>query len=286
VKNTPRLFLYTRRNAGSILVIVIWVMVFFSILCVGLYGIITTQIRLTKRIEDSIISEYLAKAAAAYAVEELFAKDKTDYDTLYELRVIREKELGYGKFNYTVTDEESKINVNMASVELLEALPGINTQLATVITETGVRPFHAKEELKLVEGVTDEIFEQCKNFITIYSDNKVNINTASLQTLAALGLDEQTASAIVDFRKGPDFEEATEDDEFFESTGEIIEKLRAFRGLSDVQAEDILGLISQGVFIVNSKNFTLDIETKVLNKTSMRYSVVIGEDGIKQWQEW
>ena len=174
----------------------------------------------------------------------------------------------------------------MASVELLEALPGINTQLATVITETGVRPFHAKEELKLVEGVTDEIFEQCKNFITIYSDNKVNINTASLQTLAALGLDEQTASAIVDFRKGPDFEEATEDDEFFESTGEIIEKLRAFRGLSDVQAEDILGLISQGVFIVNSKNFTLDIETKVLNKTSMRYSVVIGEDGIKQWQEW
>jgi len=285
VKHTPRSFLYTRRNTGSILVIVIWVMVFFSILCAGLYGIISSQIRLVKRIEDSVICEYLAKAAAAYWLQEN-AKDETGYDTLYELRARRERELGYGKFSYSVTDEESKININKAAVEVVEGLPGFNAELAALIAEAGAKPFHAKEEILLIDGVTDEIFEQCKNFITIYSDGKVNVNTAPMETLLALGLDEQTTAAIVDFRSGPDGEEATEDDEVFEDAGQVIDKLRGFRGLSEAQEASLLALISQGALTTESKNFTLDIETQVLNKPSMRYSIVMGEEDIKQWQEW
>jgi DNA uptake protein ComE-like DNA-binding protein len=260
-------------------------MVFFSVLCAGLYGIISSQIRLVKRVEDGVICEYLAKAATAYAAQEK-AKDKTDYDTLYELSAKRERELGYGKFSYSIVDEEGKININKASIEIIEKLPGFNAELAVLATDADTRPFHAKEELLLVEGVTDAIFEKCKNFITVYSDGKVNINTAPLETLLALGLDEQTAAMIVDFRSGADLEEATEDDEVFEDTGKIIDKLRGFRGLSEAQEASLLALISQGALTTESKNFSLNIETQVLDKPSMKYSIIMGEGSITQWQEW
>lgn len=285
VKHIRRSSLYTRRNTGSILVIVIWVMVFFSVLCAGLYGIISSQIRLVKRIEDTVICEYLAKAAVVYAMQEKDS-DETDYDTLYELGAKRERELGYGKFSYSITDEEGRININKAPAEVIEGLPGLNAELAVLITDAAARPYHAKEEILLVEGITDEIFEQCKNFITIYSDGKVNVNTAPSETLIALGLDEQTASAIVDFRKGSDGQEATEDDEFFEDAGKTIDKLRGFRGLSEAQEAALTALISQSALTAQSKNYTLAIETQVFNKPAMKYSIVMGEDDIKQWQEW
>lgn len=285
MKHLQKLFLYTRHKPSSILVISVWVMVFFSILCVGLYGIISSQIRLSKRLQDYAVSEYLAKAALNFVSQEQ-ANDETTYDSLYELRTKRERTLGNGKFSFYLIDEESKININSAASEIIERLPGLNTELAVLITEAGVRPYHAKEEILLVGDITDEIFEQCKNFITIYSNEKVNINTAPFETFIALGLDEQTATAIVDLRKGIDNEEGTQDDEIFEEVGQLIDKMRAFRGISEAQEAAILALISQSVLTTESKNFTLEIDTQVLSKPSIKYSIVIDEEKAKEWREY
>ncbi|NQU73334.1 MAG: general secretion pathway protein GspK, partial [Candidatus Omnitrophica bacterium] len=169
--------------------------------------------------------------------------------------------------------------------EVIARLPGIDLDLAQRIISSPSRPFHVKEELLLLEGC-DKSFDQCKDFISVYSNGKVNVNTAPVEVLTALGIDSQVASIIEEFRKGPDLEEATEDDEVFENTGEIVDKLNSFRSLLEQQQEMLLGIIEQGAVTVESENFTMQIEANILNKTAMRYVVVMDAKNIKQWQEF
>jgi len=274
-----------KHASGSILVLAIWVLVFFSILCVALAGIISSQIRITKRIEEKIIGKYLAKAAVIYAREERLTRE-AGYDTLYELKQKKEQELGIGKFSYTLADEESKININTAGAEAIASLPGFDLKLAEKVSSSLLKPFQLKEQVLLVDGVTEEVFEQCKDFITVYTDGKVNINTAPEEVLKALGIGEELAGAIVDFRNGRDSKEATEDDEIFENTGEIINKLRTSRGMSEEEEAALASLIGAGALTVASKNFSLEIDTKIMDKPAMRYIIVIDDEKIKQWREY
>lgn len=71
--------------------------------------------------------------------------------------------------------------------------------------------YSAVEELLLVKGVTPEIFNSIKDYVTIYGD-KVNINTASDKILLALGLDAATVAQIINYRNGPDGVGGTKDD--------------------------------------------------------------------------
>ena len=102
--NIRRQCLSPGHNLGSILIIALWVLVFFSILTVGLYKIISAQLSITKRLQQRVIAQYLAKAAVIFAQCER-ADDKTLYDTLYELGRERKRELGYGEFTFTLIDE-------------------------------------------------------------------------------------------------------------------------------------------------------------------------------------
>ena len=63
----------------------------------------------------------------------------------------------------------SLININTATASELDTLPGIGYSTATNIidyrTNNGV--FKAKEEIKLVNGIGDVVYEQIKDLITI-----------------------------------------------------------------------------------------------------------------------
>lgn len=92
------------------------------------------------------------------------------------------------------------------------------------------RPLDSLSELLLIRGMTPEILEKMKPFITIYpkeGDLKINFNTASLTVLRALaraytGATTNTdtsdadsfAEKIIEFRAGEDGEEFTNDDVF------------------------------------------------------------------------
>ena len=81
-------------------------------------------------------------------------------------------------------------------------------------------PLDALEELLLVKGMTKEILygqEEKKGlipYLTLYSDGKVNINTASVEVLASLSdkIDNVTAQAIIDYRQKNPFQEIKYDD--------------------------------------------------------------------------
>lgn len=272
------------KKRGSLLILVVWVLVFFSILSLSLYRIVSSQIIAAKKLEERLISLYLAKAAVVYTRQQL-SQDGTEYDTLYELRLEQEVVLGRGKFIYTQIDEESKININTVSEEVLSRLPGMNEEIVKALVKARKNPFQLKEEILLIAGITEEIFDQFKDFITVYSQGEVNINTAPQEVLRFIGMDEELIKTIEDYRKGEDQKEGTKDDGVFESRERILNQLQEFSILFGESQAVLIQLISGKLISSSSKNFSLKIRTEVLARPAVNYVIIMNEEQIKQWVE-
>lgn len=285
MKNSRRRSSSLYHNRGSILIAAVWVLVAFSILSVGLYNIISSRLKLAQVLEGRVTGQYLAKAACVYF------KAKCSGEGAYPVKIseLEEKqsqELGRGKFIYTLEDETSKININTSSMDVIARLPGLDKEVAKKIYESKLKPFNVKEELLLVEDVNEGAFNSFKDFITVYGSGAVNINTARSQALSILGLDDDLIRIITDFRLGPDGKIGTAGDGVFESTEEIINNLRAVTSILEAQEAKLIQLISQKMLSVSSQCFSLRIETTVLEKTFMRYNIVMDKGKIKRWEEF
>lgn len=273
-------------DKGSILVVSIWMLIIFSIFAAGLYKIGLSQINLAQRLEALTLSQHAAVAVCKYVRWEL-EQDETIYDSLYELQQQKYRDLGFTRVTYTLIDEESKIDINIMPEEVLGRLPGINEDVAKTIAESLLRPFCAKEELLLIDGIDEDSFSQFSKFITAHSNGRVNINTASQEVLGSLGLDESLVNVIMSFRGGIDGKEGTEDDGVFETTQGILDTLRSFTGLFEAQEKQLLSVISNGWLGVQGENFLLSMKTEVFGKPARSYDVIIDTkaDKITQWME-
>ncbi len=294
-KNLLKLSSSPSCNSGSILVAAIWILAFFIILTVGLYAMVSGQIRLAARAQQTFFGKYLAHSACVYAMAKR-NESELPYDVYYELRKEQKVELANNELSYYLVDEESKVNINTVSSEVIKRLfaeagglsDGSAQQLAdAILVQRGEREFSVKEELLNIDEVKPDLYQACKDFLTVYGKGEVNINTAPGEVLAALGLEEDLVLLIKDFRLGFDGKEGTEDDGYFENTGDIVTKLMSFRMLSEKQKSDLLSLITNGFFIVKSDNFTLKINTKVSGKSGMNYIIVVDSKNIiREWVEY
>lgn len=190
-----------------------------------------------------------------------------------------------------LVDEESKININKATQPVLERLFRIlldfdevdSQELAASIVDwrdndselsiplgsaedsdyrRAEYPYEAKdaefeilEEVVLVKGMTMDIFKKIKDYITIYGDGKVNINTASTEALLALGLNELLVEKILAFRYGKNESDLSQGN-FFDLRSNIAPRLSQYTGLSDSQLAQ-LSLISQQYLCTKSNNFMI-----------------------------
>jgi competence protein ComEA len=69
----------------------------------------------------------------------------------------------------TDTFDAGLINLNTATLEELESLPGIGATLAQRILDyRDQNGFYVIEDIMNVDGIKDTIFEQIKDFITVY----------------------------------------------------------------------------------------------------------------------
>lgn len=219
-------------------------------------------------------------------------------------------------------DEQSKININKADKEVLERLfkAVLNfgemeaQELAAAIVDwrdedsllsiplgsaedeyySGLRfPYKAKngafetlEELLLVKGMQEDSFTKIKNYITIYGNGKININTASSFALLSLGLDKDYADNIILFRAGADGVTGTLDDNVFGDFSEIVPKLSAAFKFSDSQAA-YLSDISNRNFTVKSGAFMIrSVARMISGKQESSVVCVVNHSGkILYWQE-
>jgi len=258
-------------------------LVLFSILSVGLYRTVSSCLNISTRIERGFICRYLARSACVLAQAQE-GKDETAYDTLHEFSEKQERQIDNTSFEFIAEDENSKLNINSSSIQMLAMLPGLDEDTAGKIAASDLRPYAAIEELLDVDGITEEAYKDIENFITVHSSGSVNINTAGREVLAALGFDESLISVIISFRAGADTEEGTQDDEAFEDIAYIVPKLRA-RGISQAQEAELLNLINQGAIGIESKCRTLKITASISGKAVNQYRVILDANRIKQWKE-
>lgn len=215
---------------ASVLVIILWVLVILTMLAVSIGHRVSMSLRLSSYQKDRLKAFYLAKAGLNTAIKEINNDPVLDYDGLTDnwadnqvaFRKIYFDDIpdefatvSYDTFdsnnelriNYGVIDEESKININTASKELLTALLekcGIDTAgkiVNNILIWRGEIPDEHKvyenagytakackftniEELILVKGVTALDYQKLKLLVTTYGQGLLNINTASVEVLA------------------------------------------------------------------------------------------------------
>ncbi|MDD5097199.1 MAG: helix-hairpin-helix domain-containing protein [Candidatus Omnitrophica bacterium] len=287
--------IYRQPKQGSILVVCLWTIMILSILGLGITGLVFQEIKFSKTYFRLVTSLPLARGALK-TIFYLKDKDLTPaYDTWDELSEEKKVSLcsnnAYRYFfvdkngsedNPEIIDESSLINLNLASVEVLARLPGMDEDLAEAIITSNLRPFSTINEVLLVEGITKESFLQFKDLVTVYGVGKVNINTVSKPVLVALGLDAEVADLLIRFRRENkitplDTEPITDPPVTptygISNLGGLLNDLREYDDLGLRQEQDLLALLS--IFEVKSEYQRFNIVTLPSGQDGMHYSIVI-----------
>ncbi len=197
-----------------------------------------------------------------------------------------------GESRFGLIDEESKININGADAQVMSRLfrlsgldeleaqdlafavvdwrdadsqlsgpsggaEGSYYRMLAFSYEPKDAPFEALDELLLVKGVNENIFQKIKRYITIYGSGRVNINTAGKVVLLSLGFSENVADRIISFRNGKDGLPGTADDNFFENIADIAMKISGIGNLSQAEQAEVNNITNAGLVGVKSVNFTV-----------------------------
>jgi len=231
-------------------------------------------------------------------------------------------ELGDGTISLTIEDEERKININNLIMpqgkapndqnvavfrRLLEIL-AIDPSVADAVLDwldndesprvggaessyylALPNPYKSKndlfdtvEELRLVRGVTPEVFDKLRPFVTVYSSGRVNINTAPKEILMALSagqgetnlgeIDEKTADAIITSRQ----------DKPFRSSATLKSDLAA---VSPVLG-NIYGTIFKNLIDIQSTNFHVRATGDVFGTVRTIDTVGARAGNVILWRYW
>lgn len=189
---------------------------------------------------------------------------------------------GTTKIRYGLIDEERKINVNTANTAVMERLfefllGGDETRaqdLAAAITdwrdadselstpvgsaedsfyrnltynpyEAKDAPLEAPDELRLVKDMDADSMEKLKDYLTVFGDGKININTTPKAVFWALGMSTYLTDKVMAYRSGKDKALGTADDNVFKSASNIVSDLSQFTSLSDSEVADLSRIVDQ-----------------------------------------
>ena len=215
-----------------------------------------------------------------------------------------------GSVHYGMMDEERKININKAEYKVLyQLLLGKEPEnlAASIINwrspaqpmvegaqdndyESLAAPYKCKnadfsciEELMLVKGMTPEIFDSIKEYVTVYTDGKINLNTATVRVLRSYGLSDQSIGTIILIRNGADNVARTKDDGRFDNIGSVADQI----GLPVDSPERTV--LSENNFTTKSNYFR--IESKgMMDKSRMTSRIVCvvkrGDERLKYYREY
>ena len=209
----PRQFGRPCRTHGTILIVTIWVVLVLAGLALVFARSMRVAAILSANHVASLEAEYIASGAYQYIMAQLVAAQEEDEATSLESEVPYEAlQVGKGyfwvlrsnleddrEFEYGLTDEAGKINLNSASEEMLLRLPGMTSELAASIIDwrdeddeisTGgaedeyylllPEPYNCKngpletvEEILLIKGASKELlYGEDTNLNGILDDNE------------------------------------------------------------------------------------------------------------------
>ena len=191
-----------------------------------------------------------------------FNKLKTGEFEVYYTSAQRDDE-GNALRYYGMVDEQRKLNIKLSffpdAIQYKETLRSLFPNLGDIVIDNMInwqdvdeeggheknKDFESLQELLLVEEMTPALFNEIKDFVTVYGDGKINLNTASWEVLSAILGDSEMADIIVDNRSG---DTGGLVNGYF---GSVPEVSNLFKG--DIRAS----LINEQLFTVESDNFTI-----------------------------
>ncbi len=122
----------------------------------------TSLLNLSKKLEDEMTIVIYSKSEVENYVKE-------QNELLKKLELCEQKVKNNACINQPeVNNDHKKININKASKEDLETIPGIGESKAlNIIKYRNNTPFKTIDDIKNVEGIGDSLFESIKEYLTI-----------------------------------------------------------------------------------------------------------------------
>ena len=249
-----------KRDAGFVLVCVLWVVALLTVLTLGFGRRATLDRRAAAYSLDHSVAMSAARGAVERGVLEIanrgvkmrllrpdqrggthLGEEWANIKNLYQESVFQETEgMEDDQVSYIITDEDRLINVNAAPQELLEELDVLSRTLVRRIMARrereerpgeGVSLFQAVEELRYLRGMDDDDWfgekgdPGLKDLMTVWGDARINVNTAPRAVLNALPRARKgDLDAIIQYRAGPDGELNTPDDQGFKDMEDLSQK--------------------------------------------------------------
>ncbi len=228
---------------------------------------------------------------------------------------------GRAEERYGISDEERKININTANPAVIERLFKLVAsldetkaqELAAAIVDwrdsdsslsiplgsaedayydDAPEPYNCKdssfevlEELLLVKGMSQSLYDTVAGFLTVHGAGSVNINTASEQVLAALDIEERVVEEILKFRAGEDEVWGSADDDFFEAPDSIVADLSQKASLSVSEIANISNIVSAGLLGTRASAFMVQSRAQVGALKKEIICVVNKSGKILSWRE-
>ncbi|MBT8124463.1 MAG: general secretion pathway protein GspK [Gammaproteobacteria bacterium] len=234
-------------SKGFALITVLWITAFLAVIA----GSVSYQARASLGLASNVVASFKTKHAAEGAL--LLTVDKLIKRDELQGYVLKNPNFNYELDNLTISvevaDESGKVDLNLASVDLIKSLfvaVGVNEKVSSSIAdaiadwrdqdnlkradgaedqdyaangllyEAKDDEFDSIDELSLVLGVTPEIFNRVKPHITVYAQD-IGVNT----TLASVVV----KNAVQNIIGTSNSDEASSD--YISSTGGLIYTLRA-----------------------------------------------------------
>jgi general secretion pathway protein K len=303
---------------------VLWTLFILGALAIAINSYVWPQLNFAGKFRDRTKALYAAKAGAKAVIAQVVQDKDKSFDSLkdpwYSAETFRDVPIGDSFLGVSVKDEERKININKAPQAVLKGIFAVSADLSAddpVLAEisasiidwrdaddkqlengaetgyyAGLKPaypcknadFQVLDELLQVRGMTQQIFDASKEYLTVYGIGAVNINTCGTQVLRGLGASEDLAKKIAAYRKGLDGEEGTEDDKVFDSVSGVVTALSKSGGFSSQELSQAAALVAAGSMTVRSDNFTGRSDGESGNKTYGITFTFNRNDVIKRWR--
>lgn len=254
------------RNRGSVLLLTLWAVAVLSAAAVAQGTRVSLQLKWVGRLAESRQCGYLAWTAAEIAGQELALDEELAWDARKEPwgKVSADPTpFPSGWLRYRIRDEQARIPLNNAPLDLLIRLPGFSPQSAEdlVARRAAGKPVAHPGELLSLTGFQKEELPALAEWVTVYGSGPVNLNTAPAQVLGFLGLSASLAERIAAFTRGPDGEPGTQDDGLFPDLEQIVPVLEGQLGPLTPEDQITVGnLISTQLLGVRSSFFQVEAE--------------------------
>lgn len=268
----------TQQSRGQIEIVVLGVVFLMSIFVFSMAHRASVEYRISRSRLLEAQAYFFARAGVESVLSEIDS-DTTKVDAFNEgwgnhPESYQRVQIGSGFFEvinssdssmFGAGDEEFKININHADKNTLMTLFSTvaDDDKAEMLADAilgyrkereGRVAFGLVEELLFVEGMSEDLYTSVRDYITVYGEGKININTVNDGVMKMLGLTDNLIGKLNDYRKGMDGMYGTEDDHIFDNVDSINNKLGNYVRLTPQEMAKINALKNR--WSVRSDNFS------------------------------